>query len=302
MILLSLLYITLKLYNFRNTLCLIGIACALSGCGIEKWFGFEEEDQQASAKKIYDTAKSSLLTQKYSSALEKYQELEQKYPFSQYARSALIESAYANYKSTELEKSIAYTQRFIKNYPDDSKLDYAYYLQGLCYFAMGKTLVHYILPRDPTTKSPQSLIKSFDVFSELYNRFPNSIYRPDVKYRLAVLRNMLAIHEIRVASFYIKRESYIATVNRIKYMLERYEGAQHTPDGLYLMAVAYRRLGHEDLALDTLRVLRENYPQRIDANLELTAEAFARTEKSIMDHLRNLGNVFLEKVSIKPRY
>lgn len=296
----------MKFYNLKskygNSLLWLVLVCALSACSPSKWFSDDEEDEHSSAKAIYQTAKNSLLTQKYSSAIENYEKLAQNYPFSPYARRGLIESAYANYKNEELDKAVALVQHFIKSYPDDPSLDYAYYLEGLCYLSMGRTLLNYVLPHDPTSKSPASLLKAFEVFSELYRRFPSSPYRPEAKYRLLILRNMLAIHEIRVASFYIKRGSYIAAVNRMKYMLERYEGAQHTPDGLYLMAVAYRRMGSEELAVDTLRVLRENYPNRIDENLQLREEILAQQEKSLLDQMRAISNTLLESIKVKPRY
>ena len=43
-------------------------------------------------------------------------------------------------------------------------------------------------------------------------------------------------------------------------MLENYDGARRIPDGLALMAQAYRDMGLNELADDTLRVLALNQP------------------------------------------
>ena len=285
----------------HTTICiLLFFASALQGCSLSKWF--EEESEQQSAEKIYRVAKSSLLNKRYGAAIEKYQELEQKYPFSIYIQQATLESAYTYYKNNEVEESIALCNRYIDNYPNDSYLDYIYYLKGLSHFNTGKSIAHYILPRDMTTKNTEPLINAFDSFSQLYNRFPNSIYRSDAKQRLIALRNMLAIHELRVAAFYLRHGSYIASINRIKYMLEKYEGAQHIPDGLYLLSVAYKKIGEHDLSRDTLRILRLNYPDRIDKDLNKIGTVSEKEQAGWFDNLKNLADLILEKLRIKPRY
>ena len=263
---------------------------------------FDKPDAEESAAIIYRAAKNSLNNKAYAAAAEKYEELEKSYPFSKYARPATLELAYANYKNGNTEKTVALCDRFITSYPGDAKLDYAYYLKGLAEFNRGKTLLHYIIPRDMSAKSAEPMIKAFDVFSQLYDKFPTSPYRQDVKERLVVLRNMLAVHELRVASFYFEQGSYVATINRIKYMIERYQGAQHTADGLYLMANAYRRIGNEDLARDTLRVLRRNHPEVLDKDLKRIAQVSDKDRKNWFGKLRNMSDVILEKLRIKPRY
>lgn len=268
---------------------------AVGGCSVGEWF--EQTEASESAAKIYNTAYAHLQEGNYISAIEKYEELEQKHPFSKYARRAIPESAYANYKNEESEKTIALTDRFIKNYPGDPNLDYAYYLKGLTYFNRGKTLLHYIFPRDMSTKSTESLLMAFNTFSELHDKFPDSVYRRDSKIRLLILRNMLAIHEIRVAAFYFKQGSYIATVNRIKYMLEKYEGAQHTADGLYLMAMAYKRIGSHELARDTLRVLKLNYPDILDKNMNYIPQISDEDQNLWFKDIRDMSAVILEKIN-----
>ena len=290
----------MKVSNSKKFFLVTIVITVVSGCSIGDWF--KSPDDEASAAKIYKTAYISLQKGSYATALEKYEELEQKYPFNKYTRRAILESAYANYKHDESEKTIALTDRFIKNYPGDPNMDYAYYLKGLAYFNRGKTLLHYVFPRDMSAKSSESLLMAFDTFSELYNKFPNSIYRTDTKTRLIALRNMLAIHEIRIASFYLKKGSYIAAINRIKYMLEKYEGAQHTADGLYLMATAYERIGSHDLARDTLRVLKLNYPDMLDENMNYVMRGETGDQQGWFENLQDMSDVILEKLRIKPRY
>lgn len=226
------------------------------------------EGENRSAREIYTTAKKALLNKGYSVAIENYEKLEQNYPFSEYSRNALLEHAYANFEYQEYDKAIALTDRFIKNYPGDPSLDYAYYLRGLSYFDVGSSLLDYVVPRDRTRKNIEPLIESLETFSKLYASFPNSKYQEEAQIKIVELRNMLAVHELRVASYYFRRESYIAAIKRMKYLLEHYEGVQHTPDALYMLAISYQRIKRSDLANDTLRVLKKNYPDYPLDNLQ----------------------------------
>ncbi len=275
----------------------LNLALIVSGCS---WFDEKSEDEEAEV--IYRTARESLEKGNYPAALEKYQRLENDYPFSPFANAALLETAYASYKSDDAETAAVMADQFIKNNPNHSYLDYAYYLKGLAHFNYGKHFLDFIIPRDRTARDTKPLEESFETFKTLYERFPDSAYREEARRRLVVLRNMLAVHEIRVALFYYRQGSYVATINRMKYMLERYDGAQHTPDGLLLMAQAYRQIDADDLAGDTLRVLEYNYPSYAASNLRELAQVSEQEQRNWMSGFGDLTDVILEKLRIKRRY
>ena len=268
----------------------LNLVLLLTGCA---WFDDKSEDEEAEV--IYTSARASLEKGNYPAALEKYEKLEKDYPFSPFANSALLETAYASYKSDDAETAAVMAEQFIKINPNHPYLDYAYYLKGLAHFNYGKHFLDFIIPRDRTARDPKPLEESFETFKTLYQRFPDSEYREEARRRLVVLRNMLAVHEIRVALFYYRQNSYVATINRMKYMLERYDGAQHTPDGLLLMAQAYKQIGSNDLANDTLRVLEYNYPNYAASNLRGLAQVDAQEQRNWMSGFGDLTDVILEK-------
>ena len=275
----------------------LSLGAIVTGCA---WFDEKSEDEEAEV--IYNTARKSLMKGSYAAALEKYQKLEKDYPFSPFANAALLETAYASYKSDDAETAATMADKFIKNNPNHPYLDYAYYLKGTAEFNYGKHFLDFLIPRDRTARDPRPLEDSFETFKALYQRFPDSEYREEARRRLVVLRNMLAVYEIRVGLFYYRQGSYVATVNRMKYMLERYDGAQHTPDGLLLMAQAYKRIGSGDLAADTLRVLEYNYPDYAAANVKNLGRVSDREQRSWMSGFSDLTDVILEKLRIKKRY
>jgi outer membrane protein assembly factor BamD len=58
----------------------------------------------------------------------------------------------------------------------------------------------------------------------------------------------------------MRREAYVAVVNRGKYILEQYPRTPATEHALGLMMLAYQKMGLDDLSDDSRRVLAMNYP------------------------------------------
>ena len=63
-----------------------------------------------------------------------------------------------------------------------------------------------------------------------------------------------------MADYYLRRGAFVAALNRAKASLEQFNGATGNARSLRIMAAAYEELGMADLAADTRRVLRENFP------------------------------------------
>jgi outer membrane protein assembly factor BamD len=151
--------------------------------------------------------------------------------------------------------------RFIRLHPTHPNVDYAYYLKGMVSYEQDKNFLASIIPMDPSTRDPGAARESFQDFSQLIRRFPNSEYAPDAQQRMKYLRNLLATAEIHVARYYIKRGAYVAAANRGRYVLENFQGAVAVPDALAIMVEAYQLLEMNDLADQALLVLNTNYPE-----------------------------------------
>ncbi len=239
-----------------NILLLIFV---ISGCS---YFGGEKEDKTKNwdADHFYAEAKGALESGDYSEAVELYQKLETRYPFGVHAQQALLDLSYAYYKDEEPEAAIAACDRFIKLYPQNLHVDYAYYLKGLSNFNKGMGFTQRYLPTDESQRDPGAALNAFESFSELVKRFPDSEYVPDSEQRMRYLRNILAKNEVHVANYYMRRGAFVAAVNRARYVVENYPRTPSVPDALVVLAKAYRVLEMNDLSDDALRVLELNYP------------------------------------------
>jgi len=238
------------------TVILLSLAL-LTGCSKDE----VEDDLEATELAYYTSAQDSLRAGNYAGAIQKLQLLESRFPFGRYAEQAQLEIIFAYYKSVQPEAARSAADRFIRLHPTHPNVDYAYYLKGMVSYEQDKNFLASIIPMDPSTRDPGAARESFQDFSQLIRRFPNSEYAPDAQQRMKYLRNLLATAEIHVARYYIKRGAYVAAANRGRYVLENFQGAVAVPDALAIMVEANPVLEMIVLADQALLVLNTNYPE-----------------------------------------
>ncbi|MBK7423865.1 MAG: outer membrane protein assembly factor BamD [Propionivibrio sp.] len=237
------------------------LATLFAGCGLLP----EQKDETAgwSANKLYTEAKEALNDGAYDKSIKYFEKLESRYPYGRFAQQAQIDIAYAYWKSNEPASAVAACDRFIKLHPNHPNVDYVYYLRGLVNFNEDLGLLGLISQQDMTERDPKGARESFDAFKELVIRFPDSKYTPDAILRMKYLVNALASLEVHVARYYMKRNAYVAAINRAQYALINYPEAPATEEALYIMVKAYDLMGMDDLRDDVERVMRKNYPDSV---------------------------------------
>ena len=237
---------------------IIAIAIGLLGCGPEK-----EVDITANwtAEQFYQEARKELAKENYLTAIEYYETLESRFPFGKYATQAQIDVAYAYFKFNEPDSAITALDRFIKLHPRHPSVDYAYYLKGVVNFERGGTILDILSERDLSAFDKSLLLTAYNDFKLLLQRFPGSRYAADSKKRMIHLRDELARADFRTASHYASREAWVAVANRTKFILHNYDGSSVIRSTLDLQLEAYQKLGMEDLARDTQKIIDLNYNQ-----------------------------------------
>lgn len=246
--------------KIKSALGLVALAVLLSGCGITNPFKDDDRDEYT-AEEYYQDAKAALEDEKYTNAIELYQELESTYPYGEYTEQAQLEVIYAYYKNENPEAALAAANRFIRLHPTHSNVDYAYYLKGLVNYTADNTFLETLTEGESSPdRDPRATLEAYNAFRELVNRYPDSRYASDARQRMAFLHNALAMHEVHVADYYMRRQAYVAVVNRSKHVLEEYPRTPAIEHALGLMMLAYEEMGLEDLSEDSRRVLTMNFP------------------------------------------
>ena len=247
------------MHPFTNLILALILALGLTGCGPK-----EEIDPTAdwSVEKLYLEARSELDDGNYLTAIEYYETLESRFPFGKHAMQAQIDVAYAYYKFDEPDSAITAIDRFIKLHPRHPSVDYAYYLKGLVNFERGGTILDAVSERDPSEFDKNLMLRAFNDFKLLTQRFPSSKYATDARKRMIYLRNELARSDYNVAAYYASRDAWVAVTGRTQFILRNYQGTSVIKPTLELQLKAYQILGLEQLAQDTQRIIDLNYGDR----------------------------------------
>ncbi|NOT11856.1 MAG: outer membrane protein assembly factor BamD [Methylococcaceae bacterium] len=248
-----------------NILVICCLSLSLQGCETLKSLASGSSDTEDeyvgwTAEKFLAEAKKTLESGNFEKAIKLYEALEARYPFGDFSAQTQIDIAYAYYKNGDPDNAIAAADRFIKINPRNPSVDYAYYLKGLINYNRGIGFLDRFLPSDTSQRDPGNARDAYENFTELLRRFPNSKYADDAKQRMTALRNNLAMHEVHVARYYMKRKAYIAAVNRASTVLEKYDRTPAVPYALLVLQEAYTNLEMPEFAKDMTRVYEQNYP------------------------------------------
>lgn len=237
---------------FIVMLLLVGslTSCSYLGIGDDDEKIIDEVENKLPADEIYAGANSQMEQGYLQKAIKGFEDLERLYPFSPLAAKAKVKTAVANYYDSEYDKAIDIIDEFVTLNPGNEEIEFMYYLKAICYY-----------DRIQDVKRDQEItVKAQKAFEEVMNRFPESKYARDAKYKLDLIKDHLAAKEMEVGRFYIKQENYIAALNRFKEVVKNYDDTQQIEEALYRLVEANMLLGFEQEALRYGTILGYNYP------------------------------------------
>ena len=243
-----------------KVLVIVALAATVSACSM---FGHRGETiDSMPLVPLYNKAHASLENADYAAATRAYQRLIARFPSGEYTEQAQLDLAYSQYKDNQPDDALSTVNRFIKTFPANKHVDYAYYLRGLINFDRSGSVIERISKRTggQSRRDQGYNLQAFDDFSELSRRFPDSAYTADARQRMIYLRNVLAQYEINVAEFYLRNKAYIGASDRAQYVIEHYQQAPQAGDALAILTRCYLALDHTTLATQTRQVLAMNYP------------------------------------------
>ena len=234
---------------------------AFAGCGLLP--DVVDETTNLNAEQMYKLAHDALAQGSYTRAVKLFETLEARFPYGRYAQQAILELAYANYRAGETAAAVAACDRFIRTFPNNQNVDYAYYLKGLVNFREDQGLLGYVYELDLAEREPKGMRESFAAFKELVAKFPESRYAQDATDRMLYLTNALAKYEVNVARYYYNRGAYIAAINRAQAAIVGYPRTAANEAALDVLVKSYDKLGLTQLRDDSLGILRKTFPDSI---------------------------------------
>jgi len=212
------------------------------------------------SERLYEQAQTAMSAGDFSKSSKILEALDTRYPFGPYAVQVQLDLIYVYYKNNEPAKGLANIDRFLRLNPTHTQLDYVYYMRGLTNELSGQSFFQSLFGIDRADRDSTAPRIAFNDYRNLLKRFPNSNYAPDARARMLKLKNQLARHELAIAEYYIKREAYIAAVNRGKYIIETFPDTPAARDALEVMVTAYEALEMHEQAEKISQISKLNPP------------------------------------------
>jgi outer membrane protein assembly factor BamD len=186
----------------------------------------------------------------YKAAAKKFEEVDRQHPYSEWARKALLMSAYAYYEGREYDDTIAAAKRYVTLHPGSQDAAYAQYLIGSSFFDQIPDI----------TRDQGRTEKAMQALEEVTRKFPDTEYAASAKKKMEVARDQLAGKEMEIGRYYLKKHDYTGAINRFKVVVTRYQTTRHVEEALLRLTEVYMALGIVQEAQTAAAVLGHNFP------------------------------------------
>ncbi len=202
------------------------------------------------AETLYNEGLAYMQKDDYESASKRFASLDRQYPFSTWAKKALILQTYSNYTARQYDDAIANGRRFLALNPASPDAAYAAYMVAMSYYNQ--------IP--DVTRDQERAEKALVALQEVVQRWPNSEYAPDARFKLNVVKDQLAGKEMAVGRFYLEKRNYTAAINRFRNVVSQDQTTNQIEEALARLAEAYLALGIVNEAQTAGAVLGHNFP------------------------------------------
>ncbi len=241
-----------------RVVCTVLVLSGLAACGSGRDAGlvggsfFNPQEiplETYSAEQIFERGEYELSQNQPGEGAFFFAEIERLYPYSDWARRALIMQAFAYHRDKDYENSRSSAQRFIDFYPEDDDAAYAQYLLALSYYDQIDEV-----GRDQglTFQALQSLRQVIEVY-------PDSEYAKSAILKFDLAFDHLAGKEMEIGRYYLRRDHYTAAINRFRVVVEDFQTTTHTAEALHRLVESYLSLGLTKEAQTAGAILGHNF-------------------------------------------
>ena len=200
-------------------------------------------------EEIFDRGERELAVGDAESAAAFFSEVERLYPYSEWAKRALIMQAFAYHRDEDYEQARGAAQRFLDFYPVDDEAPYAQYLLALSYYDQ----------IDEVGRDQGLTFQALQALRAVIEQYPDSEYARSSMLKFDLAFDHLAGKEMEIGRYYLKRGHHTAAINRFRAVVEEFETTSHTPEALMRLVEAYLSLGLTDEAQTAGAILGHNF-------------------------------------------
>ena len=223
----------------------------LSSCGTEekKISKIKEVDQNKEMISTYKEAYIALEKNDVFFSAKKFLEAELLYPQSIWAPKSALMASYSYYLQNYYAEALSNLRRYLQTYPTDQNHAYAHYLIAMCYY---ETI-------EDEKRDSAPLIQARDKFNFIINNYPNTDFALDSKFKLDLIKDIMASKEMYLGRHYIKKEKWIPAMKRFQYVITEYDQTVFVEEAIHRLVEINYKLGLLDESQKYANLLGYNY-------------------------------------------
>lgn len=149
---------------------------------------------------------------RYAAALKIFEDIKSRFPFSAYSLLAELKAADCQYYEKNYEEALVLYQEFIDRHPTNEAIPYILFQIGMCHYQQITTI----------DRDTSGATNATQAFARLLRTAPDSPYTEEAKARLMAAKTFLANHELYVATYYVRTESFKQAESRLEYLIRTY--------------------------------------------------------------------------------
>ncbi len=208
----------------------------------------DDEEREPAEVQLYNLAQDRINAKNYVGAVDSLSRIERFYPFGVYAEQARADLIYAHYMTGDFDAAYASSEKFIRLYPRNTNIDYAYFMRGMTGYYQDDGIIGNVFSLELAKRDVSGAMQSYADLTEFIIRYPESEYIDPARERLIFLRNLIASSELDGAEYYLKRGAFVAALNRANYVLKNIPNSTEKDRALRIMKEAYEQLGYPEYA------------------------------------------------------
>ena len=237
--------------KINNFLCYFLILILFNACSNKdiKKSTINEKDLKSQVIEAYKEGMDALEGGDVLYAAKKFNEVETLFPQSEFAPKSALMAAYSYYKQDYYSDAINELKRFVRVYPKQKNLDYAYYLLAICYY---EQIVD-------EKKDLESIMNAKEIFEIIVLNFPDTEYAIDATYKIDLIKDILAAKEMYIGRYYFEKKKWAAAINRFRTVVDDYETTIYTQEALHRLVEIYYTIGLSEEAKKYANLLGYNY-------------------------------------------
>ncbi|MDG2474728.1 MAG: outer membrane protein assembly factor BamD [Paracoccaceae bacterium] len=217
-----------------------------AGCTIKP----DDLSSNTSIEEILNLAEAAQKKKSFKEAGDFYMKLDQLYTYSDESREALVKAMKSYHEGTELLDARLSAKRYLLLYPKGPDAAFSQYMVGLSFF---DAIVD-------VRRDQGAALHAVREFQQLILEYPASSYSSLVNKKLQISYSQLAGQEMSVGRYYLKREEYLAAINRFSIVVNKYMNTIFSVEAFFRLTEAYVALDMRDLAIENNILFLKKFP------------------------------------------